>query len=172
MSEIPRILLCPKTEMYVFTCGPFEQTVNTESRVLFGNLSGLNFSQGADGGQTGVLSQGQRNAFQSVGESSEWILFQCFDLEISKKKHHESPYSSLTGQQYFIRKYFEDQNSFSLEHFTNLVDQIFTESAAFDTAMAQAISGAPPPQTIRLSRTRLRTTQMASWILRLASSTI
>merc|ERR1719431_2410355 len=45
-------------------------------------------------------------------------------------------------------------------------------SASFDTAIAQEISAAPPPYTTRLSRTRLRTTQRASCIDRLASSMI
>mmetsp|Transcript_49891 Transcript_49891/g.117301 ORF Transcript_49891/g.117301 Transcript_49891/m.117301 type:complete len:217 (-) Transcript_49891:951-1601(-) len=47
-----------------------------------------------------------------------------------------------------------------------------TESAALLTARAAAISGAPPPYTTRLSRTRLRTMQRASWMLRLISSII
>lgn len=47
-----------------------------------------------------------------------------------------------------------------------------TLSAASLTARAQAISEAPPPYTTRLSLTRLRITQSASWRARFASSTI
>lgn len=47
-----------------------------------------------------------------------------------------------------------------------------TLSAASLTARAQAISEAPPPYTTRLSLTRLRITQRASWRARFASSTI
>mmetsp|Transcript_24472 Transcript_24472/g.75487 ORF Transcript_24472/g.75487 Transcript_24472/m.75487 type:complete len:263 (-) Transcript_24472:990-1778(-) len=45
-------------------------------------------------------------------------------------------------------------------------------SAAFDTAIEHATSAAPPPYTMRLSLTKLRTTHMASWSDRFASSTI
>merc|ERR1712138_177783 len=45
-------------------------------------------------------------------------------------------------------------------------------SAALLTATLQAISAAPPPYTILLSLTRLRTTHIASCRLLLASSTI
>jgi hypothetical protein len=50
--------------------------------------------------------------------------------------------------------------------------QSHTSSAALETAIAQLMSAAPPPYTTRLSTTRLRTTQIASWRARLASSTI
>ena len=45
-------------------------------------------------------------------------------------------------------------------------------TAASSTAREQAISAAPPPYTTRLSRTRFRTTQRASWRDRFASSMI
>lgn len=47
-----------------------------------------------------------------------------------------------------------------------------TFTAASSTASEQAISAAPPPYTTRLSRTRLRTTQSASWSDLFASSMI
>mmetsp|Transcript_6126 Transcript_6126/g.11306 ORF Transcript_6126/g.11306 Transcript_6126/m.11306 type:complete len:261 (-) Transcript_6126:910-1692(-) len=47
-----------------------------------------------------------------------------------------------------------------------------TESANSAILSEQAISAAPPPYTIRLSRIRLRQTHMASWSERLASSMI
>lgn len=45
-------------------------------------------------------------------------------------------------------------------------------SALFLTAIEQANSEAPPPQTILLVLIRFLTTHMASWILLIASSTI
>mmetsp|Transcript_22521 Transcript_22521/g.67589 ORF Transcript_22521/g.67589 Transcript_22521/m.67589 type:complete len:252 (-) Transcript_22521:807-1562(-) len=45
-------------------------------------------------------------------------------------------------------------------------------SAALEIAKEHATSAAPPPYTMRLSLTRLRTTHMASWSDRFASSTI
>lgn len=60
----------------------------------------------------------------------------------------------------------------SLERESERNGEIHTSSATLATAKEQLISAAPPPYTTRLSRTKLRTAQMASCNDRFASSII
>lgn len=96
------------------------QTVDAKSRIVLGHLTCLNLGKRVDGRQAGILSQCKRNGLESFSESAERILLQCFDLE--KKTNG------------YRRQSLDTFGSFTL-----------TESASLATAMAQEISGAPPP---------------------------
>ena len=107
-----------------------------------------------DGGQARVFCEGQGDGLKGLGKGAHGVLLQRRDLAERREKKREM--SGGRG---------EERN-------TAPASSGRTVSAFLETARLQAISGAPPPYTTRSSRTRLRTTQMASCRLRLASSII
>ena len=55
--------------------------VDTQSRVLLGDLPGLDAGKGGDWGETGVLGQGHWDLVKSLGESAHGILLKAWGLD-------------------------------------------------------------------------------------------
>lgn len=122
------------------------KTVNTQSWVVGSCLLCLDFSQCFNGRQARVLCKSKRSGIQSICKCTHGILFDGRDL--------------------YIKSMSVSMGSLMKER------KIHTSSATLATAKEQLISAAPPPYTTRLSRTKLRTAQMASCNDRFASSII
>ena len=56
------------------------EAVDSEGRIVFGNLPGLHLRQGSDRIEAGILGQGQRNGLEGVGETAEGVLLDGLDL--------------------------------------------------------------------------------------------
>lgn len=55
--------------------------VDTQSRVLLGDLSGLDAGKGGNWGESGVLGQGHWDLVKSLGESAHGILLKAWRLD-------------------------------------------------------------------------------------------
>lgn len=137
------------------------KTIDAKEKVGLFDLLGSDLCHGLNWIQTAVLSQRHWDHLQSISKGPHGILFQCGTLK-NKTNRKETP-----SNKYQITK---KKNMLMANCMLDLESR--TLSAASLTARAQAISEAPPPYTIRLSLTRLRITQRASWRARFASSTI
>lgn len=59
-----------------------DETVNTQSRVILGNLLGLDLGQSSDWVEAGIFGQGQRDGLQGIGEATESVLLDRLDLNV------------------------------------------------------------------------------------------
>ena len=125
------------------TIFPSSITINAQPWILLRDLPAANLCEVFYRRETAVFCQSERDSVERGGKGSHGVLFDRGNL---------------------LRVYEKVKE--------NVRPAGHTSSAAFETAIAQLMSADPPPYTTRLSTIMLRTTQMASWSARLASSTI